>query len=67
MVRNREGRTDMIANFVKCRRRVSYKAEFDGFLSSVLSNVDYMNTLYSHHELETIRAAVRTIGRLPKN
>lgn len=26
-----------------------------------------MNTVYSHHELETIRAAVRTIGRLPKN
>jgi hypothetical protein len=45
----------------------SYKAEFDGFVSSVLSNVDYMNTVYSHHELETIRAAVRTIGRLPKN
>jgi integrase len=26
-----------------------------------------MNTVYSHHELETIRAAVRTIGRLPKS
>jgi len=25
-----------------------------------------MNTLYTHHELETIRAAVQTIGRLPK-
>ena len=26
-----------------------------------------MNTVYSHHEFERIRAAVRTIGRLPKN
>ena len=26
-----------------------------------------MNTVYSHHEFETIRAVVRTIGRLPKN
>jgi len=25
-----------------------------------------MNTIYTHHELETIRAAVQTIGRLPK-
>lgn len=24
-----------------------------------------MNTIYTHHELETIRAAVQTIGRLP--
>jgi integrase len=29
------------------------------------SSVD-MNTLYSHHELETIRNAVKTLPRLPK-
>jgi integrase len=25
-----------------------------------------MNTVYTHHELDTLRAAVQTIGRLPK-